>query len=103
MMEGSRTQAVTMERDADDKREHLESELRRVRAQAGQDREQLRNEALKLARELTDRARREHGAALASAKAQLDLEAQKARQAAEAEVPALARQISERLLGRSMG
>lgn len=101
-MEGSRKQARVMEKDADDKREHLESELRRVRAEAGQDRERLRNEAMKLARELTDKTRRDNAATLASAQAQLDLEARQARDKAQAEVPMLARQIAERLLGRSV-
>jgi len=99
-MGGSRQQAQSMEKEADDKREHLESELRRVRSEASQDRERLRNEAQKLARELTDKARRENAATLASAKAQLDLEARDAHARADAEIPVIAGEIVERLLGR---
>jgi F-type H+-transporting ATPase subunit b len=101
-MQGARTQASEMERGADEKREHLESELRRVRQKASEHRNELRGKAQQLARELTDRARRENSAALQSAKAQLDVEARDAQAKARAEAPTIARQIAERLLGRSV-
>jgi F-type H+-transporting ATPase subunit b len=101
-MEGSRREAQEMEHDAAQKRERFEGELRAVRQKATEDRDRLRNQALQLARELTDRARRENTATLSSAKAQLELEAKDARQKALADAPALARQIAEKLLGRSV-
>jgi F-type H+-transporting ATPase subunit b len=101
-IEGSKREAEEMERDAAQKRERFEAELRSVRLKASEDRDKLRNQALQLARELTERARRENTATLGSAKAQLEVEARDARQKALADAPALARQIAEKLLGRSV-
>jgi F-type H+-transporting ATPase subunit b len=99
---GSRSLAQSLESDADAKREHFESQLHSVRQQASEDRQRLQTQAEQLARELTEKARRESAAALSSAKAQLDLESKTTRQKAQAEVPAIARQIAEKLLGRSV-
>ena len=101
-IDGSRTDADRMEKDADDKREHFEGELRKVREQASQDRERLRLDAQQLARDLTEKARRESAATLSSAKAQRDLEAKDAREKATSEVPELANKIAEKLLSRSL-
>jgi F-type H+-transporting ATPase subunit b len=101
-MEGSRREAEQMERDADQKRELFESELRAVRQKANEDRDRLRSQAQQLARELTEKARRENAATFSSAKAQLELEASDARKQALVDTPALARQIVEKLLGRSV-
>lgn len=101
-MEGARAKASEMEREADKSREHLESELRRVRQQGSEQRDRLRTEAQQLAHELTERARQENAATLSSATARLSLEAKDVRAKAQAQAPALARQIAERLLGRSV-
>jgi F-type H+-transporting ATPase subunit b len=101
-MEGGKREAEQMEREAVQMRERFESELRAVRQKATEDRDRLRTQALQLARELTERARRENAATLSSAKAQLEVEAKDARQKALADAPALARQIAEKLLGRSV-
>lgn len=101
-MDGSRKAAAEMDKDADAIRERFESELRRVRQEGNDERDKVRAKSQKLARELTDAARKESATTLASAKARLDLEASQAREKAKAEVPALAKQIAERLLGRSM-
>jgi F-type H+-transporting ATPase subunit b len=101
-IEGSTKQAAEMELDAERKRGQLESELRAVRQKASEDRDRRRTEAQKLARELTDKARRENSAMLSSAKAGLELEGKDARTRALSEVPPLARQIAEKLLGRSV-
>jgi F-type H+-transporting ATPase subunit b len=102
-MEGSRQRAQQLEAEADAKREHFENQLRSVRQKANEDRERLQAQAQQLARELTEKARRENVAALSSARAQLDLESKATRQKAHAEVSMLARQIAEKLLGRSVG
>jgi F-type H+-transporting ATPase subunit b len=101
-MQGSKQQAEQLERDAAQTRERFEAELRRVRQAANEDRERQRAQAQQLARELTEKARRENTATLSSAKAQLELEAADARTKAAIEGPVLARQIAEHLLGRSM-
>lgn len=102
-MEGSRQQAEQLETEAEAKREHFEGQLRSVRQKANEDRQRLQAQAQQLARELTEKARRENVAALSSARAQLDLESKGTRQKAHAEVSMLARQIAEKLLGRSVG
>jgi F-type H+-transporting ATPase subunit b len=101
-MQGSKDEATALEREADQTRERFEAELRSVRQKANENRERLRKEAQQLARELTETARRESNATLSSAKAQLELEVKDVRKKAQAEVPTLARQIAERLLGRSV-
>jgi F-type H+-transporting ATPase subunit b len=101
-MVGAKVEAQQMDRDASAKRDHFEGELRKVRATASADRDKLRLEAQKLARELTEKARRESGASLASARARLDQEAEQARERAKAEIPALAKQIVDKLLDRSV-
>jgi F-type H+-transporting ATPase subunit b len=101
-MEGSRKAAAEMDKDADAIRDRFESELKRVRAQGTDERDKLRAQTQKLARQLTESARKENASTLASAKGRLDAEASQARDKAKAEVPGLAKQIAERLLGRSM-
>jgi len=101
-MDGSRQAAAEMDKDADAIRDRFESELKRVRAQGNDQRDKMRTQTQKLARELTDASRKESTATLTSAKARLDGEAKQARDKAKAEVPGLAKQIAERLLGRSM-
>jgi F-type H+-transporting ATPase subunit b len=101
-MEGSKREAETLEADANQKREQSEAELRSVRQKSNEDRDKLRNAAQQHARELAEKARRENTATLGSAKAQLESEAKDARQNALNDAPALARQIAEKLLGRSV-
>lgn len=101
-MEGSKRDAEALERDAAQKREQFEAELRGVRQKANEDRDRLRSQAQQLARELTEKARRENTATLSSAKAQLEVEAKDARTQALDNAPVLARQIAEKLLGRSV-
>ena len=101
-VQGSKQKAEQLEREAEQTRERFEAELRRVRQAANEERDRQRAQAQQLARELTERARRENTATLSSAKAQLELQAVDARKKASAEGPVLARQIAERLLGRSM-
>jgi F-type H+-transporting ATPase subunit b len=101
-MSGAKKQAESMTGEADATREHFESQLRSVRAKANEERDKKRAEAQQLARDLTSKARQQHTTQLQAAKARLDMEAREARSKAEAEVPELARQVSEKLLGRSV-
>jgi F-type H+-transporting ATPase subunit b len=101
-MEGARKQAADLDKNADAIRDKFETELKRVRQQGNEERDKMRAQSQKLARELTETARKESAQTLASAKARLDQEARQARDKAKADVPVLAKQIAERLLGRSM-
>lgn len=98
---GSKRESESMTHDADEKRVHLEAELNRVRQSANAQRDKLRTDAQELAHQLSETARAETAATLASARAQLDREAQDARQRSLAGVPDLARRIADRLLARS--
>jgi len=102
-MEGSKETAAKMSEQAEQTREDFETKLREVRQKANEERDKRRGEAQALARQLTDKARRDNSAHLSGARARLDMEARDARTKAQAEVPALARQIAEKLLGRSVG
>jgi F-type H+-transporting ATPase subunit b len=101
-MEGSREAAAQMTAKAEQTRGGFEDQLRSVRQKANEERDKRRAEAQQLARELTEKARRENTAHLSGARARLDTEAREARTKAQTEVPALARQIAEQLLGRSV-
>jgi len=102
-MDGSKRLAEQLTQQAEQTREGFETKLRDVRKRANDERDENRAKAQQLARELTDKARRENTALLSSARARLEMEARDARQKAQAEVPGLARQIAEKLLGRSVG
>jgi len=78
------------------------AELRRVRKQGNEERERLRATTQKLAREMTDGARRDHGQTLQNARARLDLEAKNVRDQVSSEIPSFAQKIAERLLGRGL-
>ena len=101
-IEGSRADAKRMESEAADKRQQFEGELRKVSAAANEEREKLRNEAQRLARQLTEQARQQAAESQKSAKERLDEQAAEVRERALSEVPALARQIATKLLGRSV-
>jgi F-type H+-transporting ATPase subunit b len=95
--EGAIQDAQRMEAEAAEKRAHFEGELRKVSAAAGEERDKQ-----KLARELTEQARQQAQQIQKAAKERLDTDAAVARARTLAEVPALAHQIAEKLLGRSM-
>jgi F-type H+-transporting ATPase subunit b len=99
---GAKADAKRMEAEAAQKREHFEQELRKVSAAANEDRETQRNEAQRLARQLTEQARTQAQTTQKSAKDRLDAEAAVVRKQALAQVPGLAREITSKLLGRSV-
>jgi F-type H+-transporting ATPase subunit b len=100
--DGAKAEAKRMQQEAVEKREHFESELRKVSSAANEDREKQRNEAQRLARQLTEQARQQANDAQKIAKDRLDAEAAKVRERALADVPGLAREITSKLLGRSV-
>lgn len=99
---GARARAQQMEEDAESKRHHFEGELRRVSQAAQADREKLRAEAQKAAREILEQARLRNQSALAEARLRLEAEANKARDEGRAQIPQLSKQIAEKLLDRSV-
>lgn len=101
-IDGAKAEAKQMQEEAAQKREHFEAELRKVSASANEERERLRSEAQKLARQLTESARSEAIGAQKAAKDRLDAQATEVRSAALAQVPAIARELTSKLLGRSV-
>ncbi|HEY2736499.1 MAG TPA: ATP synthase F0 subunit B [Polyangiales bacterium] len=100
--EGARADAKRMETEATEKREHFEAELRKVSAAANEDREKQRSEAQRLARQLTEQARSQAHDTQKAARDRLDVEASAVRKQALATVPGLVREITSKLLGRSV-
>jgi F-type H+-transporting ATPase subunit b len=101
-IEGSKIEAAKLQSDADKKRQTLEEELKKIWEAAGQERERLRAEGQQHARQLTEHARKETEAVLAEAKVKLDAEAARLRDEVRGIVPALARQISSKILNREV-
>jgi F-type H+-transporting ATPase subunit b len=101
-IDGAKAEAKRMQEDVAQKKEHFESELRKVSASANEEREKLRADAQKLARHLTEQARSEAVSAQKLAKDRLDAQAATVRQAALADVPKIAKDLTSKLLGRSV-
>jgi len=101
-IDGAKAEAKQLQEDAVQKREHFENELRKVATSANEDRERLRAEAQKLARELTEKARTEALTSQKAAKDQLDAQAASVRKKALEDVPGIARELTSKLLGRTV-
>lgn len=79
-----------------------ERQLAQAAAEAQKERARLRAEGERVRRELVDRAREEGQARLAQFAAALEQEKIHARQKLAQEVPVLARELAQRLLGRAL-
>jgi len=101
-IDGAKAEAKRMQDEAAQKREHFEGELRRVSAASNEERERARLEAQRLARQLTEQARSQATATQKAAKDKLDAQAAEVRKSALAQVPSIARELTSKLLGRSV-
>ncbi|HET8932154.1 MAG TPA: ATP synthase F0 subunit B [Polyangiales bacterium] len=101
-IDGAKAEAKRMQDEAVAKREHFEGELRRVSSAANEERETARLEAQKLARQLTEQARSQALSTQKAAKDRLDVQAAEVRKNALAQVPIIARELTSKLLGRSV-
>jgi F-type H+-transporting ATPase subunit b len=101
-IDGARQEARRMEREADDKGTTFEDAMRKVRVEAGEERDRLRAEGLRLERTILDKVRKETGETLANAERKMATEAEKIRSEMKTTAPALAKQIASRLLGREV-
>jgi F-type H+-transporting ATPase subunit b len=101
-IDGAKNEAKRMQEEAAQKREHFEGELRRVSATANEERERARLEAQRLARQLTEQARSQAATTQKAAKDRLDVQAADVRKTALAQVPTIARELTSKLLGRSV-
>ena len=101
-IEGSKLEALRLQDEAAAETEEFDEEMRRLRLQAGEERDRLRAEGKRLERTVLDRVREETDKQLADADAQLAGEATKLRAEVKASVPALAQQIASKLLNREV-
>lgn len=101
-IEGAKLEALRLQDEAAAEGEEFDEEMRRLRLQAGEERDRLRAEGKRLERTVLDRVREETDRQLDSAEAQLASEAAKLRDEIDRSVPALAKQIASKLLSREV-
>jgi F-type H+-transporting ATPase subunit b len=101
-IEGSKLEALRLQDEAAAESEEFDEEMRRLRLQAGEERDRLRAEGKRLERTVLDRVRDETDKQLAEADARLESEAAKLRSEINASVPMLARQIASKFLNREV-
>lgn len=101
-IDGAKAEARRMEEDASEKGEVFDSAMRKIRLEAGEQREKLRGEGRRLESELLEEVRTETQTTLASAEADLATAAAKVRGEMEREIPSIARTIAQTLLTREL-
>ena len=101
-IQGARLEAQRLQDEAAAESEEFEEEMRRVRLQAGEERDRLRAEGKRLERTVLDKVRSETNKQLEDAETQLKTEARRLREDIQREVPTLARQIASKLLQREL-
>lgn len=101
-IQGAKLEAQRLQDEAAAESEEFEEEMRRVRLQAGEERDRLRAEGKRLERTVLDKVRSETNKQLADADAQLKTEARRLREDIQRQVPLLGRQIASKLLQREL-
>ncbi|MBW2507935.1 MAG: ATP synthase F0 subunit B [Deltaproteobacteria bacterium] len=101
-IEGSKLEALRLQDEAAAESEEFDEEMRRLRLQAGEERDRLRAEGKRLERAVLDRVREETDRQLAEADKKLAAEASKLRADMKSSIPALAQQIASKLLNREV-
>jgi len=101
-IEGSKLEALRLQDEASAESEEFEVEMRRLRLQAGEERDRLRAEGKRLERTVLDRVREETDKQLAEADAKLKTEASQLRSEIDQSIPLLARQIASKMLNREV-
>jgi F-type H+-transporting ATPase subunit b len=101
-IEGSKLEALRLQDEAAAESEEFDEEMRRLRLQAGEERDRLRAEGKHLERAVLDRVREETGKQLTQAEEKLAAEASKLRAEMKSTIPTLAQQIASKLLNREV-
>lgn len=101
-IEGARAEAKQMQKEAKEKSKKFDDELRKVRVEAGAERDRLRQEGQRLERQILDRVREETQQALTAAEEQMTREAARVRASLEQNVPLMGQSVASRLLGREL-
>ena len=101
-IDGAKHEAKDMQERATKALTQYEAFVREARAQGQVEKEALRQEGQRVAREILDEVRREASAEVAKSKAELQAELAVATAAIDREAHALAREAATRLLGRAV-
>jgi len=101
-IEGAKVEALRLQDEAEAESEEFDEEMRRIRLQAGEERDRLRAEGKRLERTLLDRVRDETNMQLAEADAKLATEAASLRGQIDQSIGALAQQIASKMLDRKV-
>lgn len=101
-IDGAREEARRMEREAKEQTGSFDDAIRKVRTSAGEERDKLRADGLKLEKALLETVKEETTKVLDDAKVKLDGERDAVRRDMAAQTPVLARQIASKLLGREV-
>ena len=101
-IEGAKLEALRLQDEAEAESQEFDDEMRRLRLQAGEERDRLRAEGKRLEKAVLDHVREDSDKQLSEADAQLATEAAKLREEMKTTVPALAKQIASKLLTREV-
>lgn len=99
-IDGAKASAKNLEKDADAALEKFEAEVKAAKIEATAERDRLRADGQRLERDLVAGARASADKALADATKTMNEEAAAVRVAMRTNVPVIAAQIAEKLLGR---
>ena len=101
-IEGAKLEALRLQDEAEAESQEFEEEMRRLRLQAGEERDRLRAEGKRLERTVLDQVRDETNKQLAQADAKLATEAAHLRGQIDQSIGALAKQIASKMLQREV-
>ena len=101
-IEGAKLEALRLQDEAAAETEEFDEEMRRLRLQAGEERDRLRAEGKRLERTVLDRVRAETNRQLAEADTQLETEAARLRTEIDQGIALLAKQIASKMLNREV-
>ncbi|HTJ82865.1 MAG TPA: ATP synthase F0 subunit B [Polyangiaceae bacterium] len=102
LTDGARAEAREMDAKAAELLGKFESEIEKVRRDAGAERDRLRAETAKLEAKMMEEAKNDAARILAEGRAKIEVEVAGLRKELEAGRPALAQQIASKLLGREV-
>ena len=101
-IDGAREDARRMEREAKEQSGGFEEAIQKVRTTAGEERDKLRADGLKIEKGMLEAVKEDTTKLLDEAKTKLDAERDSVRRDMNAQTPVLARQIASKLLGREV-
>ena len=101
-IEGAKLEALRLQDEAAAEDQEFDEEMRRLRLQAGEERDRLRAEGKRLEHTVLERVREDTDRQIAEADSQLAREAAKLRAEIDASIPGLAKQIASKLLNREV-